>query len=317
VGNHRLIEAAGASGAIAVAGVIFIVTQGLTAASYQPEPTVATTLRTEWDVPERLRAPARPAEQPESMIRHGESGGHARKWLLPNVASQPPEDLVIAITEDGARQLRFASIIGNTGIGPIETVPNDSLGCPPGQRHASQIIYHDVDGDGTFDRDIDIETTNRPAGCMLHHPEHDHWHFDGAAWYVLTETRSGEPIVSADKVSFCWRDNREVASAAPLTYDQYYPVKDECGNGDSQGITPGWADVYSNELADQHLNLPNDLASGVYCLWNSADPYDRLIESDDTDNTAVVAVEIIGAEARIVLGDDGCDQPPDLPRAQR
>jgi hypothetical protein len=251
------------------------------------------------------------------MHGHGESGGDVHEWLLPNVASQPPEDLVIAITEDGVRQLRFASIIGNTGIGPIETVPNDSLGCPPGQRHASQIIYHDVDGDGTFDRDIDNETTSRPAGCLLHHPEHDHWHFDGAAWYVLTETRSGQPIVAADKVSFCWRDNREVASAAPLTYDQYYPVKDECENGDTQGITPGWADVYSNRLADQHLNLPTDLASGVYCLWNSADPYNRLIESDDTDNTAVVAVEIIGPDARIVLDDDGCDQPPDLPRAQR
>ena len=233
----------------------------------------------------------------------------ADAWLLPNLASLPPEEPVIEITEDGVRLLRFASIIANTGIGPIETMPNDSIGCPAGERHASQIIYHDVDGDGRFDRTIDVETTSRPAGCMLDHPEHDHWHFDAAARYVLTEPGSDQPIVSADKVSFCWRDNREVESSAEEAYAHYYPEEDECGHGDVQGITPGWADVYSNRLADQHLSLPDDLPSGVYCLWNSADPFSLLIESDDSDNTAVVAVEIIGAEVRIVHNDDGCDDP--------
>jgi hypothetical protein len=236
--------------------------------------------------------------------------------LLPNLASQPPEELIIEVTDDGVRQLRFASTIGNTGVGPIETMPNDNVGCPEGERHASQIIYDDVDGDGQFDRRVDDETASRPAGCMLDHPDHDHWHFDAAARYVLTEPGADQPIVSADKVSFCWRDNIEVDSAAAEPIAQYYPEQDECGYGEVQGITPGWADVYGNGLSDQHLNLPDDLADGVYCLWNSADPYNLLVESDDTDNTAVTALEITGIEVGSVSADDDCDPPPGLPTSE-
>lgn len=232
--------------------------------------------------------------------------------LLPNLASQPPTEVIIEVAGNGTRRLRFTSTIGNTGIGPVETRPNDAVGCPEGERHASQIIYHDVDGDGRFDRQVDDERTSRPAGCMLDHPDHDHWHFDAAARYVLTEPGSDRPIVSADKVSFCWRDNVEVESAAEQTYAQWYPEEDECGHGDVQGITPGWADVYGNDLSDQHLNLPDDLADGVYCLWNSADPYNLLVESDDTDNTAVTAVEITGPAVETVPADH-CDGPPDIP----
>lgn len=232
--------------------------------------------------------------------------------LLPNLASLPPDELIIEVAEDGVRRLRFASTIGNTGVGPVETRPDDAVGCPDGERHASQIIYHDVDGDGRFDRQVDDETTSRPAGCMLDHPDHDHWHFDAAARYVLTEPGSPRPIVSADKVSFCWRDNIEVESVTAQTYAQWYPEQDECGYGDVQGITPGWADVYGNELSDQHLNLPDDLADGVYCLWNSADPHNLLVESDDTDNTAATGVEIAGNEAQVASA-DGCDQPPGIP----
>jgi hypothetical protein len=259
-----------------------------------------------------FKPPPTPTQTPTPLPTPAELGPTV-DWLLPNLASQPPEDLVIEITEGGVRQLRFASIIGNTGIGPIETQPNNNVGCPAGERHASQIIYHDVDGDGQFDRSADVETTSRPAGCMLDHPEHDHWHFDAAARYVLTETDSDQPIVSADKVSFCWRDNREVDSVAEQAYAQYYPEENECGYGDVQGITPGWADVYSNQLGDQHLNLPDDLASGVYCLWNSVDPYNLLVESNDADNTAVVALEITGADVRIVFDADGCNGPPGIP----
>lgn len=225
--------------------------------------------------------------------------------LLPNLASLPPEDLLIEL--DGAvRKLRFTSIIANTGVGPVETVPDDAVGCPPGQRHAFQRIYHDVDGDGQFDWDVDVETTDRPAGCMLDHPEHSHWHFDAAARYVLTEPRSGDPIVSAGKVSFCWRDNREVPAEADPPHDPHYG---DCGYDEVQGIMPGWADVYGNDLADQHLDLPDDLPDGQYCLWNEADPHGLLVETDDTDNSAVVAIEIDGTTVEPVSGVD-CAGPP-------
>lgn len=212
--------------------------------------------------------------------------------LLPNLQSMPAEDMMIE-NDNGTDRLRFTSIIANTGVGPVETLPDDEGDCPPDQRHASQVIYHDVDGDGRYDPDVDDETSTRPAGCMLDHPDHDHWHFDAAAKYVLTEPGSAEPISSADKVSFCWRDNREVPAETVPRPEEHYG---DCDRDTVQGITPGWADVYPEDLPDQHLDLPADLPDGAYCLWNEADPQGLLVETSDADNWAVTAIEITGTE---------------------
>lgn len=213
--------------------------------------------------------------------------------LLPNLRSLPPEDVHIEVLGNGTRRLRFTSIIANAGIGPVETVPDDQGSCASGQRHASQVIYHDVNGSGQYERATDTRTSSRPAGCMLDHPGHEHWHFDAAAEYALTEPGATEPVAIAEKVSFCWRDNRKVPSAAdPRPPDHY----GDCSYVDVQGITPGWADVYGEELPDQHLDLPDGLPDGVYCLSNRADPLDLLLETVEDDNGAVRAIEISGTE---------------------
>lgn len=215
-----------------------------------------------------------------------------RAPLLPNLQSLPPEDVLIEVVA-GDRRLRFTSIIANTGVGPVETEPDGLLPCPRGQRHASQILYHDEDDDGRYDRATDTTTTSRPAGCMFDHEGHNHWHFDAAARYTLVDPGGGPPVAEASKVSFCWRDNREVPSEADPRPEQHYG---DCSSDTVQGITPGWADVYGQQLDDQHLDLPGDLADGVYCLWNEADPLGLLRETDDTDNAAVTAIEITGSD---------------------
>jgi hypothetical protein len=254
----------------------------------------------------KLYNPATAAPPTAAMAPVGPTPEAADDRLLPNLASLPAEDVIIEMVDD-TRRLRFTSIIANTGVGPVETVPDDEVGCPPGQRHVSQRLYHDVDGDGQFAWDVDVDTTLRPAGCMLDHADHDHWHFDAAARYVLTEPRSTTPIVSADKVSFCWRDNREVPAEADPGHEQHYG---DCGYDEVQGIMPGWADVYSNDLADQHLDLPDDLADGLYCLWNEADPYRLLVESDESDNAAVRAIELAGTTVTMAPPERCAGPPP-------
>jgi Lysyl oxidase len=98
-------------------------------------------------------------------------------------------------------------------------------------------------------------------------------------------------LVASDKVSFCLRDNRETPSASGAVVPQHYG---DCGPEKVQGISPGWADVYDTDLPDQHLVLPPDLPDGLYCLHNEADPLELLLEIDDTDNAAVVAVRVTG-----------------------
>ena len=219
--------------------------------------------------------------------------------LRPNLQSLPPEDLVIELA-DGERRLRFTSIIANSGLGPVETDPDGLLPCPEGQRHASQVLYRDANGDGRYERSVDTATLSRPAGCMLDHEGHEHWHFDAAARYALTAPGSDEPIAVAEKVSFCWRDNREVPAEADPRPGQHYG---DCTRDTVQGITPGWADVYPERLDDQHLNLPADLTDGVYCLWNEADPLGLLLETDETDNAAVAAVQISGTSVEAAAAD--------------
>lgn len=219
--------------------------------------------------------------------------------LRPNLQSLPPEDLVIELA-DGERRLRFTSIIANSGLGPIETDPDGLLPCPEGQRHASQVLYRDANGDGRYERSVDTATLSRPAGCMLDHEGHEHWHFDAAARYALTAPGSDEPVAVAEKVSFCWRDNREVPAEADPRPGQHYG---DCTRDTVQGITPGWADVYPERLDDQHLDLPADLADGVYCLWNEADPLGLLLETDETDNAAVAAVQISGTSVEAAAAD--------------
>jgi hypothetical protein len=212
--------------------------------------------------------------------------------LLPNLTSLPAEDVSLEVV-DGARGLRFAGILANPGGAPLEAVPESGRTCPEGQRHVSQVLFHDVDGDGRYDRSVDTSTSTRPLGCMLFHPDHDHWHVDSSARYALTRPGEDVPIVSEDKVSFCLRDNRTLGTeiAEPA---EYYG---ECERDTRQGISAGWADVYRATLASQRLELPADLPDGTYCLHTAADPYDLVLESDETDNASVVAVSLSGDTA--------------------
>jgi hypothetical protein len=237
-------------------------------------------------------ARATPVDYPDPRARPSP----IRAPLLPNLQSLPPEDVQIEVVSGGERRLRFTSIIANSGAGPVETDPDGLLPCPPGQRHASQVLYHDADDNGQYERSRDTATTSRPAGCMLDHEGHDHWHFDAAAKYTLVEPSGGTPVAEAGKVSFCWRDNREVPAQTDPRPAQHYG---DCTRDTVQGITPGWADVYPERLDDQHLDLPANLPDGVYCLWNEADPLDLLRESNDTDNAAVTPIRITGSDVAV------------------
>lgn len=288
--RYRLIVAA-AGAVVATIGIIAILAWLRPLGADEPAHRVAGSATT---LPETgtgaLESPRAPASSPAPRPAEGR--------LLPDLQSLPPEDVHIEVIGDG-RRLRFTSIIANVGVGPVETVPDDALPCPDDQRHASQVVYHDVDGDGRFDREVDTHTSARPAGCMLDHRGHDHWHFDAAARYALLPIDDATPVAEADKVSFCWRDSREVPAEADPRPDQFYG---DCSYDTVQGITPGWADVYPEDLDDQHLDLPDDLVDGEYCLWNEADPLGLLAETSEDNNAAVVAIQIAGTDVSAAPG---------------
>lgn len=140
------------------------------------------------------------------------------------------------------------------------------------------------------------------VGGFAWHAEHNHFHFQEFATYELRRLDadghvdpSPEALLqTAPKVSFCLMDTEATRSDAPP------PFYVQC-LGVSQGISPGWQDVYSNVLPGQGLSVEG-LPDGRYGLVVRLDPNNRLYETNETDNETAVIVEIFdgGTQARIV-----------------
>jgi hypothetical protein len=225
------------------------------------------------------------------------------KPLLPDLTPLPASDLSIQATSRHGRdrKVRFDARLANIGRGPMEVRPNNLRHCPRGDRHASQVIYHDVDGNHFFNRKVDDEVNLRSAGCMVFHPAHNHWHFEAAARYTLSRPDSRQDImVRARKMSFCLRDSERV----PASYGEFFqPVfYGECGRNTPQGISRGWLDLYSSFLVGQALQLPPRVRHGVLCLGIRVDPRGELRESNEDNQTSVTAFKLRGNTISPVAG---------------
>lgn len=220
--------------------------------------------------------------------KSGEAGSNL---LEPNLIVLKAAGLYIQRTSQG-RSLRFESALGNIGRGPVEVRPNNNQPCPEGQRHATQIIYRDVDDSRFYRRNIDTEFARRSAGCMVFHPAHDHWHFKAASRYTLFEPGEQRNLVRVvqRKMSFCLRDSRRLPSRfGTFNRPQFYGG---CSRTSPQGISIGWSDVYQSFLAGQAVRLPASADNGLYCLQIKVDPRNLLVESDDGDNTSMRAFRL-------------------------
>ena len=217
--------------------------------------------------------------------------------LLPNMSPLVATDVHIE-RAGGRRWLRLESGLTNLGRGPMEVRSKAGRRCPEGQRHASQVVYHDVDDSKFFKRTVDTEVTRRSAGCMLFHPQHDHWHFGAAARYSLRRPTGANLLVVGRKLSYCLRDSERVPEQLG-TYRQPLFYGD-CGRDTPQGISTGWVDIYQSFLAGQALRLPRPVGDGRYCLKIRVDPRDELRESDETDNSSVRAIRLEGDSVRVI-----------------
>jgi hypothetical protein len=216
--------------------------------------------------------------------------GVARQ-LRPDMFSLRARDLQMTV-RSGFRVLRFSAMLANGGRGPMVLRPRPRGDCPPGHRLARQLISIDRNRDGRFERDIDTREVSRPAGCMVDHPTHHHWHFEAMAGYRLIDPGPRRHVVSArPKVSFCLRDNQPIPGTRPRQRRAFFG---ECGRNLVQGISPGWVDLYDASLPGQSLRLPRRMPNGVYCLVLRADAHDQLVETNENNNARARPVRIRG-----------------------
>jgi hypothetical protein len=220
----------------------------------------------------------------------------ARRELLPDLVTWPPGRIFLQVTTRGKRLVRFSNVVVNVGIGPLELRPRagdcNRDGNFGNDRTAYQRIYRDANGDGHFTRGVDVRFRTRAAGCTRFHPAHKHWHFEALAEYVL-RTELGSFATAGKKVSVCPVDSRRRLAKAPGSPRRKYYSR--CRRDSVGGISIGWGDIYGARVSGQELDV-TELGDGVYCLISRADPENRLVESNERNNTQTARIVLHGKQ---------------------
>ena len=199
--------------------------------------------------------------------------------LLPDLIAYAPSDLgLVGSRAEGTLRLKFTTRFSNQGEGPLEVRPEREDGS-----RLLQVVY-------SADPDAPLSEHNE-VGHYTFEQRHGHLHIDTFAYYELWSVDEQgdlvEPLVSNPKVGFCLID-AEIADPAMTSKEMqvYWGCRSEV-----QGLSPGWGDVYTAQLAVQDLNV-SSLPDGRYALVNVINAQENLIESDYTNNRAWVYLGI-------------------------
>jgi len=177
-------------------------------------------------------------------------------------------------TEPGRILLRVSTATPNIGTGPLELRGSSTT---PG---VYQRIFRT---DGSY--------YDRYAGNFTFHPGHGHLHFDN--WInlhlraVLTNDGVGDIVASGDKTSFAIIDLTRYNGSLPGS-----PNNPVYSGGLIQGLSVGWADVYSATLPDQWIDI-TDVPSGRYWLEGIVDPANSILEANETNNAARILIDLV------------------------
>lgn len=217
---------------------------------------------------------------------------------------------------DPEQRLLFDNEVMNLHTGPLEVVPTGDK-CTTGQgaegRVALQRIYHDDNGDGGFIRNQDNSSTERVAGCMTLHAQHRHWHFDDFSLFEL-KAKDGDGnytvhVAESVKMTFCIADvNRRadlMSSGAEFSPDSDY--YNQCSRNSAQGLSVGWGDLYPNGTSGQYIVVTN-VGDGTYCFVSTADPLNKLEETDGSNNVASreITLATVDGKRQVTEGPSPC-----------
>gem|GEM_PF-1976036 len=198
--------------------------------------------------------------------------------LYPDLQTPTPDGLRIERKklDDGRYHylLRFNNTVENHG-GPLEIVADLDV-----SRDLYQNVYDGL-SDGT------IVEHRRMTSDLIYHPTHNHFHVTDFADYSLRKKNSSgvyrSTIFRGSKTSFCVLDSVKWESSATNR-----PGYTDC-NAQKQGLTPGWGDIYTSSLPDQWIDLGTRMVGdGEYALHSTVDPHDRVVETNEGNNTGVL-----------------------------
>ena len=136
-----------------------------------------------------------------------------------------------------------------------------------------------------------------------------HWHVRDFDEYTLLNA-GGSTVARAEKHGYCMWDNDKYAPMQGLPGVSTVPVytaSTSCGRGLPNalsivhGLSRGWGDTYPTSLFDQAIDITG-LPNGEYTVRVQADAVGAITESNESNNTAQVKVQITGNTVSVVDG---------------
>jgi hypothetical protein len=203
--------------------------------------------------------------------------------LLPDIVTRTNElfdqDIVTNIVP-GRTHLRLSNATANVGAGKLHL-----YGVFPDNGDGTQDVRQRIwQSNGTF--------YDRDAGAFVYHSGHGHIHVQDWAVYRLRAVTPndgvGAIVAEGPKTSFCILDLLIHDSGLPGFPPD--PVFTTCG-ASLQGLSVGWADIYGKTLEGQNIDITG-VPDGDYWLESEADPLNRILEVDETNNIARIRVTI-------------------------
>lgn len=199
--------------------------------------------------------------------------------LLPNLRPLPASDIRLLLGQNGdPLELRFGATNWNSGWGKLELDAKD-IDTTAKKQRVDQRIYDTCGGYQDYN-----------AGDFAWHEGHNHFHFGDFANYFLTPVGSPGQGRNGSKTTFCVMDTTSINAQLWGASGQIYST---CGNT-TQGMAVGWGDTYGSSLEGQSIDA-KQLAPGDYELEIVTDPFDRILETNDDDNTSCVLLRFVGS----------------------
>jgi hypothetical protein len=207
--------------------------------------------------------PGEPSPTPRPLPPDLPKEPHAT--FYPDLQAIAPTGYYVENRGEGNARLRFSTSIGNAGPGHLQI--------------RGRIVGSMTEGTQEILDEAGRVLTTRDVGSFELHPDHGHFHVSHVARYELRQGGHDGPLVrEGKKISFCMEDSVRIqrgweASRTP-----------RCTQ-DMQGITRGYADVYSANLPDQTFEV-GGLASGEYTIVIRLDPGRKFLEASRLNNLA-------------------------------
>jgi len=235
-------------------------------------------------------APRTPAtgEAPSEPFGHAPVVSTPDPATLPDLRALPAQDMWVGGRRDGREWLNFSATLWNAGPGNLVVEGYRQPGAD-----VMDAWQYFLTPDGTV-------TGKASAGSLEYDSRdgHNHWHFRQFATYQLLDANKVK-IVRSKKEAFCLAPTDSIDTTATNAVWIPYSIGlgSACGGPNAlwirENLDVGWGDTYYQGLPGQAFDVSN-LPNGRYYVAVIANPKDKLLESDTSNNVTLRRIFLRG-----------------------